>query len=63
MIGGGGRKRTLRTAAIHADEWNYWGMPAISQNYVRCLTLIVTMWGVTRLRLNDRHALDVHIGQ
>ena len=27
MIGGGGRKRTLRTAAIYADEWNYWGMP------------------------------------
>ena len=28
MIGGGGRKRTLRTTALHADEWNYWGMPA-----------------------------------
>ena len=27
LIGGGGRKRTLRTAAKFADEWNYWGMP------------------------------------
>ena len=28
LIGGGGRKRTLRTAAKFADEWNYWGMPS-----------------------------------
>lgn len=27
LIGGGGKKRTLRTAARFADEWNYWGMP------------------------------------
>ena len=27
LIGGGGKKRTLRTAARYADEWNYWGMP------------------------------------
>lgn len=27
LIGGAGKKRTLRTAARWADEWNYWGMP------------------------------------
>ena len=27
LIGGGGRKRTLRTTARWATEWNYWGMP------------------------------------
>lgn len=27
MIGGGGVKRTLRTTARFADEWNYWGLP------------------------------------
>ncbi len=27
MIGGGGVKRTLRTTARFADEWNFWGMP------------------------------------
>ena len=27
LIGGGGRKRTLKTTARFADEWNYWGMP------------------------------------
>ena len=27
MIGGGGEKRTLRTVARFADEWNVWGSP------------------------------------
>ena len=27
LIGGGGRRRTLRTTARWATEWNYWGMP------------------------------------
>ena len=27
MIGGAGAKRTLRTVARHADEWNAWGRP------------------------------------
>ncbi len=27
MVGGGGVRRTLRTVARHADEWNKWGRP------------------------------------
>ncbi len=27
LIGGGGKRRTLRTTARFADEWNFWGMP------------------------------------
>ncbi len=29
MIGGGGEKRTMRIAAQYANQWNYWGTPAI----------------------------------
>lgn len=28
MIGGGGERRTLRTAALYAQEWNAWATPA-----------------------------------
>jgi len=27
LVGGGGEKKTLRTAARHADEWNIWSNP------------------------------------
>jgi len=44
MIGGGGEKRTLRTTARFADEWNVWGMPGVLAH--KCEIL-------------DRHCADV----
>ncbi len=29
LVGGGGEKRTMRTAALYAHEWNVWGTPEI----------------------------------
>jgi F420-dependent oxidoreductase-like protein len=37
LIGGGGERRTLRLAARHADEWNFWSTPDVLARKVRVL--------------------------
>ena len=37
MIGGGGERRTLRTAALHAQEWNAWATPEVLERKNRIL--------------------------
>lgn len=44
LIGGGGEKRTLRTAARFADEWNVWGTPELL---------------VDKMKVLDAHCADI----
>ena len=37
LVGGGGERRTLRTAARFADEWNVWGSPDDLRHKIRVL--------------------------
>lgn len=37
MVGGGGEEFTLRIAAKHADEWNFWGPPDVIERKMNVL--------------------------
>ncbi len=37
LVGGSGERRTLKTVALHADEWNRWGRPDDMLHGVRVL--------------------------
>jgi alkanesulfonate monooxygenase SsuD/methylene tetrahydromethanopterin reductase-like flavin-dependent oxidoreductase (luciferase family) len=37
LVGGGGEEFTLRIAAKHADEWNFWGPPAVIEHKLSVL--------------------------
>jgi alkanesulfonate monooxygenase SsuD/methylene tetrahydromethanopterin reductase-like flavin-dependent oxidoreductase (luciferase family) len=37
MVGGGGEEFTLRIAAKHADEWNFWGPPDVIERKINIL--------------------------
>jgi alkanesulfonate monooxygenase SsuD/methylene tetrahydromethanopterin reductase-like flavin-dependent oxidoreductase (luciferase family) len=47
MIGGGGEEFTLRIAAKHADEWNYWGPTSVMERKLDVLASHCETYGTS----------------